>query len=100
MTGKRVVYLGEVTGDNLQISIPQLLEMIERHYKELESRYDGFANGHPRPVGMFAVVIAEKEDGGLELENFRCGLPKFVEVAVITRTFLRTVGAEIRESET
>ena len=81
---KRIEYLGERTGDNMQITPEQLLDMIRRDV----------ANGeHEGTVkGLFAVVVSEAEDGTLHLDNYRCGLPKFVEVAVISRTWQRVTG--------
>jgi hypothetical protein len=80
----RVTYLGEVTGDNMQVTPDQLLDMI---------RADLDGGEHPIK-GLFAVVVREAPDGTLHLDNYRCQLPKFVEVAVITRTFFRIVAPE------
>ena len=83
---KRVAYIGETTGDNLQVAPNQLLDMIG----------DSIANDPGPPVlGILTIVVREKPDGTLDLTTFRCGLPKFVEVAVVTRNYLRTLGVAI-----
>ena len=80
MANKRVSYLGEATGDNMQVTPEQLLDMIRNDLPEY--------NASDRPVkGLFAIVVREDEDGDLFLTYYRCQLPKFVEVAVLTRTF-------------
>lgn len=89
---KRPIYIGEVTGDNLMVSPEQLLDMIRRDIDDLDSQPDA------APVkGLFAVVVREAEDGTLHLENYRCGLPKFVEIAVIHRTCQRVMGNVIQD---
>ncbi len=81
---KRLHYIGEYTGDNMQVTPIQLLDML---------RDDIADRTNTNPVmGVFAVVVREESDGTLQLDNFRCGLPKFVEVAVISRTWQRITG--------
>jgi hypothetical protein len=83
MTPKKIAYIGEHTGDNMQVAPTQLLEMIA---DSLDDTADG-------PVkGMLAVVVREDENGTLHLDAFRCGLPKFVEIAVLTRQWHRVCG--------
>ena len=84
MPKKRPVYIGEFSGDNVNVTPTQLLEMIQEECDREDSA--------TKVQGLFAVVVREAEDGTLHLENFRCGLPKFVEVAVVSRTWQRIVG--------
>ena len=86
---KKVAYLGEHTGDNMLITPDQLLGMVR----------DDIVAPNPNPVrGLLVTVVREDAGGTLHLDNFRCGLPKFVEVAVTVRTMLRTLGVQIADA--
>lgn len=88
---RRPIYMGEITGNNLQVSPVQLIDMIQR---DIES---GSINEGLPIKGMFVVLVSEDEDGVLHLDNYRCGLPKFVEIAVMHRTFQRVSGSAIQD---
>ncbi|HXG71982.1 MAG TPA: hypothetical protein VNJ04_15340 [Gemmatimonadaceae bacterium] len=89
MAPKHVVYIGEHTGDNMQVTPDQLLAMIREDLDDATLTV---------PVrGVFAVVVREAEDGTLLLDNYRCGLPKFVELAVLSRTWQRLTGTVTRD---
>ena len=70
----RISYLGEVTGDNMQVAPGQLLDMVRKDIAEDSVK------------GLFIIAVRE-DDTDLLLEYYRCQLPKFVEVAVLARTF-------------
>lgn len=83
----RVDYIGERTGDNMQVTPLQLLDMIREEIERGDDPVEG-------PIkGMLAIIVREDEQGTLHMDRFRCQLPKFVEIAVISRTWQRTIGA-------
>lgn len=72
----RVAYIGDMTGDNMQVTPEQLLEMA----------HDAITR---RPVkGLIITFVRETPDGGLDIDNFRCQLPRFVEMVVVARNFI------------
>ncbi len=77
----RVTYLGEVTGDNMAVTPAQLLDLLRA---DLETNPQ--KGGVARPVmGLYAIIVREDADGGLQLDHYRSQLPKFVELAVVSR---------------
>lgn len=85
MANKPVTYLGEVTGDNMQVTPEQLLEMVARDLAE-------------RPAKGLLIQVVRDGPGGdgplVEIDHYRARVPYFVEVTVHARQMARLVGGD------
>ena len=80
-----VTYLGEVTGDNMQVTPEQLLAMVARDLAERPAK------------GLLIQVVRDPPPGGapggplVEIDHYRARVPYFVEVTVHARQLARLV---------
>ena len=71
---KEPVYLGEVTGDNMQVSPDQLLDMVKRDLVD-------------RPATGILIQVIRQEPGKsqVSIDHYRARVPFHTEVTVTAR---------------
>jgi hypothetical protein len=73
-----IKYLGEQKDDNTLVPPSRLMEMVQ---EEIDRA----------PVKGLHVIIIREDDDGLHTETFRCGLDRYIEEAIIARTYFKCV---------